>query len=57
MPERSVRAQAVVEAPPIGDEDLRFPEREEDLAVEEFVPQLAGYDERTASECKKCDAS
>jgi hypothetical protein len=36
-----VRAQAVVETAPIGDEDLRLFQCGEDLAVQELVSELA----------------
>ncbi|MGO8684610.1 MAG: DDE-type integrase/transposase/recombinase [Thermoleophilia bacterium] len=37
MPERAVRPQAIVEPPPAGDQNLRFLERVEEFAVQEFV--------------------
>jgi len=36
-----VWAQVVVLTPPVLDQDLGFPERVEELAVEHFVSQLA----------------
>ena len=41
LPERAVRTQAAVEAALAGDQDLRLPERGEDLAVVQFIAQLA----------------
>ena len=36
-----MRPQAVVETPPVGDQDLRLLEGVEDLAVQELISELA----------------